>query len=103
MFVPLGDLLVVRRSDSPKATPGGLTIPDRYQPLATDGEVLAVSEGYYDAMGNFRALRVTVGDRVFFGMNAGLTVKLDGEDLFLMHENELFGVILPESANAKAA
>ncbi len=103
MFVPLHDLLVVRRAETMTITPGGVTIPDRAQESSREGEVVAVSEGCYDANGNFRKLRVEVGDHILFQRDAGLPVKLEGEDLVLMLEREILGVFLPKSANAKAA
>jgi len=101
-FRPLHDRVVVRRIDSEEKTKGGIIIPDTAKEKPQEGEVVAVGPGARDDDGDIIAMDVKVGDRVLFGKWSGTEVKLDGEDLLIMKESDIMGVI-EGSALAAAA
>ena len=91
---PLSDRVVVRRVDSESVTKGGIFIPDAATEKADQGTVLAVGPGKRNATtGEINALDVAVNDRVIFGKFAGQTVKVDGEELLILKEDDILGVI----------
>ena len=91
---PLHDRVVVRRSEEEKKTAGGIVLPGSAAEKANSGEILAVGTGRALENGEVRALSVKVGDKVVFGPYSGSnTVKVDGEDLLVMSENEILAVI----------
>ncbi|TVP59289.1 MAG: co-chaperone GroES [Halomonadaceae bacterium] len=90
---PLHDRVVVRRKEEEEKTAGGIVLPGSAKEKPSQGEVLAVGEGRTLDNGEVRPLGVKVGDKVVFGQYAGNTVTLEGEDLLIMSENELFGVL----------
>lgn len=91
---PLHDRVVVRRSEEEKKTAGGIVLPGSAAEKANSGEILAVGTGRVLENGEVRALSVKVGDKVVFGPYSGSnTVKVDGEDLLVMSENEILAVI----------
>jgi len=91
---PLSDRVVVRRVDSESVTAGGIFIPDAATEKADQGTVLAVGPGKRNATtGEINALDVAVNDRVLFGKFAGQTVKVDGEELLILKEEDILGVI----------
>ncbi len=91
---PLHDRVVIRRSEEEKKTAGGIVLPGSAAGKANNGEVLAVGTGHVLENGEVRALSVKVGDKVVFGPYSGSnTVKVDGEDLLIMSENEILAVI----------
>jgi chaperonin GroES len=92
-FRPLHDRIVVRRLDAETKTSGGIIIPDTVQEKPQEGEIVAVGGGARDERGEVVALAVKTGDRVLFGKWSGSEVKLDGEDLLIMKESDLMGVI----------
>ncbi|TCT37888.1 co-chaperone GroES [Martelella mediterranea] len=92
-FRPLHDRVVVRRVESEEKTKGGIIIPDSAKEKPQEGEIVAVGTGARDESGNVVALDVKVGDRVLFGKWSGTEVKLDGEDLLIMKEADIMGVI----------
>ena len=92
-FRPLHDRVVVRRIEADQKTAGGIIIPDSAQEKPSEGEVIAVGEGNRDDNGNRIALDVKAGDRVLFGKWSGTEVKLDGEDLLIMKESDIMGVL----------
>lgn len=92
-FRPLHDRVVVRRIDSEEKTKGGIIIPDTAKEKPQEGEVIAVGPGARDENGKLVALDVKKGDRVLFGKWSGTEVKLDGEDLLIMKESDIMGVI----------
>jgi chaperonin GroES len=92
-FRPLHDRVVVRRIEADQKTAGGIIIPDSAQEKPSEGEVIAVGEGNRDDDGDRIALDVKVGDRVLFGKWSGTEVKLNGEDLLIMKESDIMGVI----------
>jgi chaperonin GroES len=106
-FRPLHDRVAVKRIEEEQKTKGGIIIPDTAKEKPMQGEVLAVGPGARDEDGEIVALDVKRGDRVLFGKWSGTEVKLDGEDLLIMKESDIMGVVedAPESgtASAKAA
>ena len=92
-FRPLHDRLVVRRITALEKTKGGIIIPDSAQEKPSEGEVIAVGPGGRDEAGKLIPIDIKVGDRVLFGKWSGTEVKLDGEDLIIMQESDVMGVI----------
>ncbi len=92
-FRPLHDRVVVRRVDSEEKTAGGIIIPDTAKEKPQEGEVLAVGPGARDEDGELIPMDVKAGDRVLFGKWSGTEVKIDGEDLLIMKESDIMGVI----------
>jgi chaperonin GroES len=92
-FRPLHDRVVIRRVGEIEKSAGGILIPDTAREKPTEGEVVAVGPGVRGDDGKIQALDVKVGDRVLFGKWSGNEVKLDGEDLIIMKESDLMGVI----------
>lgn len=90
---PLHDRVVVRRLDEETTTAGGIVLPDSATEKPSQGEVLAVGPGKVLDNGEVRAVDVKVGDRVIFGQYGGNTVKIDGEELLILGESEIFGVL----------
>lgn len=92
-FRPLHDRVVVRRVESEEKTAGGIIIPDSAKEKPQEGEVIAVGPGARDESGKLVALDVKVGDRVLFGKWSGTEVKLGGEDLLIMKEADIMGIL----------
>ncbi|MEX3007130.1 co-chaperone GroES [Hoeflea sp. TYP-13] len=92
-FRPLHDRVVVRRVESEEKTAGGIIIPDTAKEKPSEGEVVAVGSGARDDSGNVVAMDVKAGDRILFGKWSGTEVKLNGEDLLIMKESDIMGVI----------
>jgi chaperonin GroES len=90
---PLQDRVLVRRIDVDEKTAGGIIIPDSAQEKPAEGEVLAVGPGGRDEDGKIHSLDVSKGDRVLFGKFGGTEVKLDGEELLIMKESDIMGII----------
>jgi len=101
-FRPLHDRVVIRRVAADAKTSGGIIIPDTAQEKPTEGEVVAVGPGARSPDGKIHALDVKVGDRVLFGKWSGSEIKLDGQDLIIMNESDLMGV-MHKLASRKAA
>ena len=101
-FRPLHDRVVVRRIEAEEKTSGGIIIPDTAKEKPQEGEVVAVGPGARDDTGTLVALSVEAGDRVLFGKWSGTEIKLDGEELIIMKESDIMGV-LDQSAARKAA
>jgi len=101
-FRPLGDRVLVRRVDEEAKTAGGIIIPDTAKEKPQEGEVIAAGPGARDDSGKVQSLDVKVGDRILFGKWSGTEVKLNGEDLLIMKESDILGVLEPNAA-AKAA
>ena len=102
-FRPLHDRVVVRRIDAEEKTAGGIIIPDTAKEKPQQGEVIAVGPGARDESGKINALDVKVGDRVLFGKWSGTEVKIDGQDLLIMKESDIMGVLEHAEAQKKAA
>ncbi len=92
-FRPLHDRVLVRRLESEEKTAGGIIIPDTAKEKPQQGEVIAVGPGARGEDGKIAALDVKVGDRVLFGKWSGTEVKIDGEELLIMKESDIMGVL----------
>ena len=92
-FRPLHDRVVVRRVDEDEKTAGGIIIPDTAQEKPMEGEILAVGNGHVNDNGDLRALDVQKGDKVIFSKWAGTEITIDGEELMVMKESDIIGVI----------
>ena len=92
-FRPLHDRVVVKRVDAEEKSAGGIIIPDTAKEKPMEGEVVAVGPGARSDDGEIRPLDVRVGDRVLFGKWSGTEIKLDGEELMIMKESDLMGII----------
>ena len=102
-FRPLHDRVVVRRIEEDERTPGGIIIPDTAKEKPQQGEVIAVGPGARDEKGAVQPLDVKAGDRVLFGKWSGSEVKLDGEELLIMKESDILGVLEGVAASKKKA
>ena len=92
-FRPLHDRVVVRRVESETKTAGGIIIPDTAKEKPQEGEIIAVGAGARDEQGKIQPLDVKPGDRILFGKWSGTEVKLNGEDLLIMKESDIMGVV----------
>jgi len=102
-FRPLHDRVVVRRIEAEQKTAGGIIIPDTAKEKPQEGEIVAVGPGARGDDGAIHPLDVKAGDRVLFGKWSGTEVKIDGEELLIMKESDIMGVIETKSATSKAA
>jgi chaperonin GroES len=102
-FKPLHDRVVVKRVQSDEKTKGGLIIPDTAKEKPAEGEVVAVGEGARKHSGELIPMSVKVGDRILFGKWSGTEVTLDGEELLIMKESDILGIIEKKGAAKKAA
>src|ERR1700689_4487643 len=102
-FRPLHDRVVVRRVESDARTAGGIIIPDTAKEKPQEGEIIAVGAGARDESGKIVALDVKAGDRILFGKWSGTEVKIDGEDLLIMKESDIMGVIEGSAKSSKKA
>jgi len=90
---PLHDRVIIKRMEEERTSPGGIVIPDSAAEKPIKGQVLAVGKGKSNEQGEVRPLDVKVGDRVLFGKYSGTEVKVDGEDLLVMREDDIMAVI----------
>jgi len=102
-FRPLHDRVVVRRVDAEEKTKGGIIIPDTAKEKPQEGEVIAVGPGARDESGKVQALDVKAGDRILFGKWSGTEVRIDGEELLIMKESDIMGVVEGTGASQKKA
>jgi chaperonin GroES len=102
-FRPLHDRVVVRRIEEDERTAGGIIIPDTAKEKPQQGEVIAVGPGARDEKGQLQPLDVKAGDRVLFGKWSGTEVKIDGEELLIMKESDILGVLEGAAASKKKA
>jgi chaperonin GroES len=102
-FRPLHDRVVVERIDADAKSAGGILIPDSAQEKPSQGEIIAVGPGGRDEAGKLIPIDLKKGDRVLFGKWSGTEVKIDGEDLLIMKESDIMGVIEGAAAKKKAA
>ena len=102
-FRPLHDRVVIRRIEAEGKTTGGIIIPDTAKEKPQEGEVIAVGPGARDESGKLVVLDVKAGDRVLFGKWSGTEVRIDGEDLLIMKESDIMGVIEKTASKRKAA
>src|SRR5678809_318791 len=101
-FRPLHDRVVIRRVEEEAKTKGGIIIPDTAKEKPMEGEVMAVGPGARGEDGKIQPLEVKVGDRVLFGKWSGTEVKLDSEDLIIMKESDIMGIIEQTAARRAA-
>jgi chaperonin GroES len=102
-FRPLHDRVVVRRLNAEEKTSGGIIIPDTAKEKPMEGEVVAVGPGARNEQGQIVALDVKAGDHILFGKWSGTEVKIDGEELLIMKESDIMGVIEAGASKKKAA
>jgi chaperonin GroES len=102
-FRPLHDRVVVKRIEAEEKTRGGIIIPDTAKEKPQEGEVIAVGPGARDDSGKLIALELKAGDRILFGKWSGTEIKLDGEDLLIMKESDVMGIIEGAAAPARKA
>src|SRR6201988_1853989 len=102
-FRPLHDRVVVKRIDAEEKTAGGIIIPDTAKEKPSQGEVIAVGPGGRDEAGKLIPIDIKVGDRVLFGKWSGTEVKIDGQDLLIMKESDIMGVLTDVPASKKKA
>jgi chaperonin GroES len=102
-FRPLGDRVVVRRVQEDQKTPGGIIIPDTAQEKPQEGEVISVGPGALDENGKRVVPEVKAGDFVLFGKWSGTEVKIDGEELLIMKESDIMGVLEGRPTSKKKA
>jgi chaperonin GroES len=102
-FRPLHDRVVIRRLDAEEKSAGGIIIPDTAQEKPMEGEVVAVGPGARNEDGEIVALEVKTGDRILFGKWSGTEVKLDGEELLIIKESDIMGVVEGRPATKKKA
>ncbi|MBS0549626.1 MAG: co-chaperone GroES [Proteobacteria bacterium] len=102
-FRPLHDRVVVKRVEEEGKTKGGIIIPDTAKEKPMEGEIVAVGPGARDEKGTLVALDVKKGDRILFGKWSGTEIKIDGQDLLIMKESDIMGIIEGSAAAKKAA
>ena len=102
-FRPLHDRVLVRRVTAEEKTAGGIIIPDTAKEKPQEGEVVAVGPGARDEHGNLVPTELKAGDRILFGKWSGTEVKIDGEELLIMKESDVMGVLESTEARRKAA
>jgi len=102
-FRPLHDRILVRRVESEERTKGGIIIPDTAKEKPQEGEVIAVGPGARNEAGQLQPLDVKAGDRVLFGKWSGTEIKINGEDLLIMKESDVMGIIEAQAEQKKAA
>lgn len=102
-FRPLHDRVVVKRIDAEEKTAGGIIIPDSAKEKPSQGEVIAVGPGGRDETGKLIPIDIQVGDRVLFGKWSGTEVKIDGQELLIMKESDILGVLTDAGSKKKAA
>ena len=100
---PLHDRVLIRRIEEDEKTAGGIIIPDTAKEKPIQGEVISVGAGARGDNGELMPLEVKAGDIVLFGKWSGTEVKLDGEELLMMKESDIFGIVEKSAANKKAA
>ena len=102
-FRPLHDRILVRRVDSEEKTRGGIIIPDTAKEKPQEGEVVAVGAGARNEVGQVQPLDVKAGDRILFGKWSGTEIKIEGEDLLILKESEVLGVLQTKIESKQAA
>jgi chaperonin GroES len=102
-FRPLHDRVLVRRVEAEEKTAGGIIIPDTAKEKPQEGEVIAVGSGARNEQGDITPLEVKTGDRILFGKWSGTEVRVDGEDLLIMKESDILGILEEQEAVRKAA
>lgn len=93
MFRPVGDRVIVKRTESKKVTNGGIIIPDTAVEKLAEGEIVQIGYGKTQDDGSIRPMDVKIGDRILFGKFSGTEVKVEGQDLLILREEDIFGVL----------
>ena len=102
-FTPLHDRVLVRRIEGEEKTKGGLIIPDSAKEKPSEGEIISAGEGSRKDSGELIPMSIKAGDRILFGKWSGTEVKIEGEDLLIMKESDVLGIIVDGAAAAQAA
>jgi len=102
-FRPLHDRILVRRVESEEKTKGGIIIPDTAKEKPQEGQVIAVGPGARNEAGQIQALDVKAGDRILFGKWSGTEIKINGEDLLIMKESDVLGILQAQAEHRQAA
>ena len=102
-FRPLGDRVLIKRVEEESKTKGGIIIPDTAKEKPQEGEVIAVGPGARDEQGKVNALEVQPGDRILFGKWSGTEVRLEGQDLIIMKETDILGIVSGQASLQQAA
>ena len=102
-FRPLHDRILVRRVETEEKTKGGIIIPDTAKEKPQEGEVIAAGSGARNDAGQIQALDVKAGDRILFGKWSGTEIKINGEDLLIMKESDVMGIIEAQAEQKRAA
>ena len=102
-FRPLQDRVLIRAVEQDNKTAGGILIPDTAKEKPTEGEVIAVGTGARSDDGKIHPLGVKVGDRVLFGKWSGTEIKVDGEDVVIMKESDIMGIVVRDAASTRKA
>lgn len=102
-FRPLHDRILVRRVESEEKTSGGIIIPDTAKEKPQEGEVLAVGPGTRNEAGQIQPLELKTGDRILFGKWSGTEIKINGEELLIMKESDVMGIVEAQTIERKAA
>ncbi len=102
-FRPLHDRILVRRVESQEKTKGGIIIPDTAKEKPQEGDVIAVGSGVRNEAGQIQALDVKAGDRILFGKWSGTEIKINGEDLLIMKESDVLGIVEAQAEQKQAA
>ena len=102
-FRPLHDRVVVKRIEAEEKSAGGIIIPDTVKEKPSQGEVIAIGPGGRDEAGKLIPINLKVGDRILFGKWSGTEVKIDGQELLIMKESDIMGIIDEPAAKKKAA
>ncbi|AYG63456.1 co-chaperone GroES [Rhizobium jaguaris] len=102
-FRPLHDRILVHRVESEEKTKGGIIIPDTAKEKPQEGEIVAVGPGARNEAGQIQPLDVKTGDRILFGKWSGTEIKISGEDLLIMKESDVLGIIETQAADKRAA
>ncbi|MDQ0995480.1 chaperonin GroES [Phyllobacterium ifriqiyense] len=102
-FRPLHDRILVRRVESEEKTSGGIIIPDTAKEKPQEGEVLAVGPGTRNEAGQIQPLELKAGDRILFGKWSGTEIKINGEELLIMKESDVMGIVEAQTIERKAA
>ena len=102
-FRPLHDRVLVRRIEAEEKTAGGIIIPDTAKEKPQEGEVIAVGPGARGGSGELQPVDLKIGDRILFGKWSGSEIRINGEDLLIMKESDVMGVIQPVATSRKAA
>lgn len=100
MFMPVGNRIIVKRKSAAEKSEGGIIIPSIAREKMAEGEIIQLGRGRVQEDGSIRPFDVNVGDRIIFNKHAGTDVKVNGEDLLILQEDDIFGILKPKPAVA---